>query len=78
MDINGLISPPTSRGYRFILAIMDYIYKRAKVVPLKEVKTPNMIKFIKHHMLYRFGVPRQIVHDNGPQFVRQSSISEVP
>jgi len=37
-----------------------------------------MIKFIKHHMLYRFGVPRQIVHDNGPQFVRQSSISEVP
>ena len=31
-----------------------------------------MIKFIKHHVLYRFGVPRRIIHDNGPQFVSQA------
>jgi len=33
---------------------------------LKEVKLSNMIKFIKHHVLYHFSIPRQIVHDNGP------------
>ena len=58
MDVIGPISPPTSRGHRFILAITNYFSKWAKVVPLKEVKTSNMIKFIKHHVLYHFGVPR--------------------
>ena len=31
-----------------------------------------MIKFVKHHVIYHFGVPRRIVHDNGPQFVSQA------
>ena len=28
-----------------------------------------MVKFIKHYVIYRYGVPRRIVHDNGPQFI---------
>ena len=44
----------------------------AEVVSLKEVKISDMIKFIKHHVLYHFGVPRQIIHDNGPQFISQT------
>jgi len=65
MDIIGPINPSSSKGHRFILAITDYFYKCAEVVSLKKVKTSNVIKFIKHHVLYRFGVPRRIVHD-GP------------
>ena len=57
-----------------ILVITNYFSKWAKVVSLKEVKTPNMIKFIKHHVLYHFGVRQQIVQDNGP---RQSNILEI-
>jgi len=57
MDVIGPIIPPTSKGHHFILAIIDYFSKCAKVVLLKEIKTPNVIKFIKHHELYRFGVP---------------------
>jgi len=37
-----------------------------------EVKTTNMVNFIKHHVIHRFGVPWWIIHDNGPQFVSQS------
>jgi len=66
MDMIGPINLPTSKGHRFILAITDYFSKWTEVVPLKEVKTSNMIEFIKHHVLYRIGVPRRIVHDNGP------------
>jgi len=66
MDVIGPISPPTSKGHRFILAITDYFSKLVEVVPLKEVKISNVIKFIKHHVLYRFDVSQQIVHDNGP------------
>jgi len=72
MDVVGPISPPSSKGYQFILAITDYFYKWAEAIPLREVKTSDVIKFIKHHVVYRFSVPRWIVHDNGPQFVSQA------
>ena len=71
MDVIGPINPPTSKGHRFILAITDYFSKWAEAIPLKEVKAVDVIKFIKHHVIHRFGVPRRIVHDNGPQFVSQ-------
>ncbi|ONK64844.1 uncharacterized protein A4U43_C07F30570 [Asparagus officinalis] len=57
MDIVGPISPPSARGHRFILAITDYFSKWAKAVPLREVKTNDVIKFIKHHVIYRYGIP---------------------
>ena len=72
MDVVGPISPPSSKGHRFILAITDYFSKWAEAIPLKEVKSSDVIKFVKHHVIYRFGVPRRIVHDNGPQFVSQA------
>ena len=67
MDVVGPISPPSSKGHRFILAITDYFSKWAE-----EVKASDVIKFVKHHVIYRFSVPRWIVHDNGPQFVSQA------
>jgi len=68
----GAISPPSSKGYRFILSITNYFFKWAEAIRLREVKTSDVIKFIKHHVVYRFGVPRRIVHDNRPQFVSQA------
>jgi len=72
MDVVGPISPPSFKGHQFILAITDYFSKWAEAIPLRKVKTSDVIEFIKHHMVYHFGVPRRIVHDNGPQFVSQS------
>ena len=68
MDIVGPISPPSAKGHRFILAITDYFSKWAEAIPLREVKTSDVIKFIKHHVIYRYDVPRRIIHDNGTQF----------
>jgi len=68
MDVVGPISPPSSKGYQFILAITDYFSKWAEVIPLKEVKISDVIKFTKHYVIYHFGVPWQIVHNNRPQF----------
>jgi len=57
MDVVGPINPLSSNGYRFILDITDYFSKWAEAIPLKKVKTSDVIKFIKHHVIYRFGVP---------------------
>jgi len=48
-----------------------YFSKWAEAIPLIEVKTSSVVNVIKHHVIYRFGVPRQIIHDNGPQFSSQ-------
>src|SRR5436189_3863376 len=68
----GPISPLSAKVHRFILAVTDYFSKWAEAIPLREVKTSDFIQFIKHHVIYRFGVPRWIVHDNGPQFISYS------
>ena len=63
------IHPPSLKGHRFILAITDHFSKWAEAIPLREVKEIDVVKFIKHHVIYRYGVPRQILHDNGLQFI---------
>jgi len=72
MDVISPISPPSSKRHRFILAITDYFFKWAEAIPLREVKTSDLIKFTKNHVVYCFGVPWWIVHDNGPKFVSQA------
>ena len=68
MDIVGPITPPPVKGHQYILAITDYFSKWAKAIPLIEVKTIDIVNFVKHHVIYRFDIPRKIIHDNGPQF----------
>jgi len=58
IDVVGPISPSLSKGHRFILAITDYFSKWVEAIPLREVKASDVIKFIKYHVVYRFGVPR--------------------
>ena len=72
IDVVGLISPSSTKGHWFILAITDYFLKWAEAIPLIEVKTSNMVNFVKHHVIHRFGVLKQIIYDNGPQFSSQS------
>jgi Integrase core domain len=67
-DIVGPIDPPTLRGHRFILAATNYFTKWAEAVPLKEVKTSDVVKFFKTHILYQFGTPQRIISDNETSF----------
>ena len=72
MDIVGHISPPSSRGHPFFLAITDYFSKWAEALPIAEVKTIQVVKFFKHHIIHRFSVCKWIINDNGPQFASQA------
>ena len=52
IDVIGPISPSSTKGHRFILAITDYFSKWAEAIPLIVVKTSNVVNFIKHHIIY--------------------------
>nr|MCH9869382.1 transposase family protein [Serratia marcescens] len=67
-DVIGPIDPPSAKGHRFILAATDYFSRWTEAVALKEVKTEDILKFFREHILYRFGTPRRILSDNGPSF----------
>jgi hypothetical protein len=68
IDVIGAIEPPSSRGHHFILAATDYFSKWVEVIPLREVKSDNVINFLERHIIYRFGIPRRITSDNAKAF----------
>uniref|UniRef100_A0A2N9GLW9 Uncharacterized protein n=1 Tax=Fagus sylvatica TaxID=28930 RepID=A0A2N9GLW9_FAGSY len=67
LDVVGPL-PKSSAGHLYILAATDYFSKWAEVISLKEVKKENVVNFIRTHLIYRYGVPRYIMTDNGKPF----------
>jgi hypothetical protein len=68
IDVIGAIEPPSVRGLHFILTTTDYFSKWAEAIPLREVKSDNVINFLERHIIYHFGVPHQITSDNAKAF----------
>ncbi|XP_047270502.1 uncharacterized protein LOC124899606 [Capsicum annuum] len=58
----------SSKGKMYILVATDYFSKWVEVMPLKEVKKENIVDFIKSNIIFRYGIPRCIVTDNGTPF----------
>ncbi|XP_051132475.1 uncharacterized protein LOC127252363 [Andrographis paniculata] len=67
MDVVGPLTK-SSAGHLYILAATDYFSKWAEAVPLKEVKKETVADFIRVNIIYRYGVPRCIITDNGRSF----------
>jgi hypothetical protein len=69
MDMIGKISPPSSKGHQYILAITDYFTKWVEAIPRKTVTSKDVINFIKEHVIYRFGIPQTITTDGESVFI---------
>ncbi|XP_019240297.1 PREDICTED: uncharacterized protein LOC109220284 [Nicotiana attenuata] len=67
LDVVGPL-PKSSMGHMYILAATDYFSKWAEAVPLKEVKKETVVDFIKSYIIFRYGIPRYIITDNGTPF----------
>ncbi|XP_074323885.1 uncharacterized protein LOC141660800 [Apium graveolens] len=64
MDIVGKM-PPTPGQKIFMLAMTDYFSKWIEAEAFKQVKSKEVISFIKRNVLCKFGIPSEIVCDNG-------------
>ncbi|KAI3744712.1 hypothetical protein L1987_57803 [Smallanthus sonchifolius] len=68
MDIVGKL-PKAPGGKVFMLAMTDYFSKWIEAEAFVQVREKEVVSFIKRNILTRFGIPAEIVCDNGSQFI---------
>ena len=51
-------------GLKFVIVAVDYFTKWAEAIPLSTILEKNLTKFIREHIIYRFGIPHSLVSDN--------------
>ncbi|XP_070009839.1 uncharacterized protein [Nicotiana sylvestris] len=68
MDIVGPL--PQAKGQvKFLLVLTDYFTKWVEAGAFKQVREKEVRDFIWRNIICRFGVPKEIVCDNDPQFI---------
>ena len=55
----------------FILIATDYFTKWAEAEAYPIIKANTLVNFIMRNVITRFGIPEQLISDNGPQFISQ-------
>jgi hypothetical protein len=67
LDFIGPINPP-SKGKQYILVCTDYVTKWVEAKALVRATEQSVVNFLFEEIFVRFGVPREIVTDQGAQF----------
>ena len=66
--IDILVPLPIRKGQcKFIVIGVDYFTKWPKAEPLATITEEKVRNFVWHSIIYRFGIPRALVSDNGKQ-----------
>ncbi|XP_026459202.1 protein NYNRIN-like [Papaver somniferum] len=68
LDIIGKINPPSSKHHEYIITATEYFTKWVEAIPLRGTTGATIAAFIKEYIVYRFGVPKHIITDNGTPF----------
>ena len=63
IDIIGPM-PIAPGGLKFAVVAVDYFTKWAEAIPLSVITEKNLTKFIREHIIYKFGIPHSLVSDN--------------
>ncbi|GAA0170160.1 hypothetical protein LIER_40902 [Lithospermum erythrorhizon] len=67
IDLVGKL-PKAKGSLEYVVVIVDYFSKWVEVAPLKKTGSDSIVRFLWKHIITRFGVPRILISDNGPQF----------
>lgn len=76
LDFIRPIDPP-SNGKSYILVFTDYVTKWVEVKPMKHARENKVAEFFYIEIFTRYGVPREIVIDQGAQFTSTLSTTLV-
>ena len=73
MDIVGKL-PKAPGGKVFMLAMTDYFSKWIEAESYVQIRDREVISFIKKNIITRFGIPSEIICDNGSQFISKKTV----
>ncbi|XP_071714714.1 uncharacterized protein [Rutidosis leptorrhynchoides] len=67
-----LVGPLTEAlgGYKWLVVAIDYFTKWTEAKPLITTTGKQIENFVWEHIVCRFGIPQEIVSDNGKQFAK--------
>ena len=68
MNLIGEFHPPTSRGHRYALTVMDMLTGFVFCTPLQTKKAEEIVQKYLDTVYYRFSGSRKILSDNGTEF----------
>ena len=68
IDIIGKIEPKSSNGHEYILVAIDYFTKWVEATSYARLTVAIVAKFIRLHIIYRYGVPYELISDRGAHF----------
>ncbi|KAJ9560505.1 hypothetical protein OSB04_005665 [Centaurea solstitialis] len=57
----------------FLLVLTDYFSKWIEAAAFSQIRDKEVISFIQTNIIYRFGVPSEIMCDNGAQFISEKT-----
>ena len=72
IDIMGPF-PATPSQKRFLLVVVDYFTRWVELFPLRPTTSSDVVNVLTKEIFSRYGLPKYIVSDNGPQFVSNLS-----
>ncbi len=75
MDFMGPF-PQSKKQNTFLLVIVDYFTKWVELFPLRDGKIQKVVKILREEIFTRWGVPKILISDRGPQFT-SSILSEL-
>lgn len=61
--------PPISKGHKYLLVAIDYFTRWVEAKLVNSIAKQRIINFIFHNIIYHFGIPLQIIMDNGTHFI---------
>ena len=67
IDITGP-HPKSSRGHEYILTLIDHFTKWGEAFPIRNHTAPTVVKQLVSQVFTRFGCPKQLLSDQGPEF----------
>ena len=74
INVIGRIAPKASNGHVYILVAIDYFTKQVEAASYTVLKAKHVAQFIKNNIICRYGVPQEIISNNGLHFEGEVSI----
>ena len=71
MDIPGPL-PESQDGSKYLLVLQDYFTKWPEAVALSKIDSETIQNWIKNEIVPRYGVPNELITDQGVQFISNS------